>query len=608
VGVATLTLSGFALERAGVRWSSAFAAATILVLWLGAALVGVAVRGRARREPRPPAGAATWAVAGTLVAAVLGALPMIALTGRPDALPQAPDTIFHLGTIMTMVATGDASTLHATAYTAGPGAASYYPAAFHVVATTVVMASGTQAVVAASAVALVTAVLVWPLGVLALAREVLGDHPIVLLTAPVAAVALAPFPTWFMGYGVLWPNLLGQALVAGTLALIVGPVMERRSVVAAVVAVGAVSGVALAHPNALAALLILVGVAALAKASAGVLSARRVRTRLVRAIATLALVGLVVAGWQAATRASPAMQASNPPGPETSWGVAVLDVLFAAARGLDPSWVAGALVLLGSITVLRRGRPWWVAVAWLATSALYVMTAAVDSPDTRVLTWPWYNNAPRLAALVVLPAAVLLVAALLAIDRFVGRALRHASGGGSGRRGAPAATVGVVAVFLVVSGGAHLPARADVLDAAFNPPPEKAWVSERELAALRVIGQDLPVDAVVAANPWRGGQYLYPVSGRRVLFPTEKVRESSPERLRLARSLNDVGTNPKVCAAARKLGVEWALTGGSVVSTGPPGAFTAYRGVDSVGTSYGWERVRIEAPFTLYRRTACADA
>ena len=68
-------------------------------------------------------------------------------------------------------------------------------------------------VVSASSVALVTAGLIWPLGCIFLARTVFGPSRTVTYAAAFGSVAFSAFPFWLMGYGVLWANLLGQALL-----------------------------------------------------------------------------------------------------------------------------------------------------------------------------------------------------------------------------------------------------------------------------------------------------------------------------------------------------------------------------------------------------------
>ena len=131
-------------------------------------------------------------------------------------------------------------------------------------------------------------------------------------------------------------------------------------------------------------------------------------------------------------------------------------------------------------------------------------------------------------------------------------------------------------------------------------------MTDGELRALRVLSRSLPQDAVVAANPWNGGTYLYVVSGRRLLVPTEKTNYPGDVAL-LSLHLDDVGTDPAVCAAARRQHVEWALTGGEPAHPVTAVVLAQYRGVDEVGYSTAWRPVRTAGPYTLYQRTSCAD-
>ncbi len=82
--------------------------------------------------------------------------------------------------------------------------------------------------------------------------------------AGLVSAAFTSFPFILMGWGVLWPNLLGTALLPGVLgpALVavgcVAPVPGLPRRLAVVVTLGAVPGLALAHPNALVSLVLFV--------------------------------------------------------------------------------------------------------------------------------------------------------------------------------------------------------------------------------------------------------------------------------------------------------------------------------------------------------------
>ncbi|HEY7718044.1 MAG TPA: DUF6541 family protein [Pedococcus sp.] len=619
VSVTTISLAGVAAAVAGVDWGPLVLLGTVLALWLLAFGVGrLLPAGR-------PAGTAAGAPAGSpagspvgngdalrlgpLLAGVVPALLLVTLvttwaSGSADAFPQNPDTVFHLSLTRWMVEQGDVSTLHAAGYASESGTG-FYPAAFHAVAASVAELTGATVVSSVTATALVAAGLVWPAGVVLLATRVLGTGLPVTVAAGLSSVAFTAFPFWLLGYGVLWPNLLGQALVpamlAGAAALVLGP----GRVQGAVLVVLGLPGLAIAHPNAL----IAFGLLSLALVIWALLRAAwlvRATPGRAAAAAGSALALVVVAGlaWLAVARVATALRASNPRGPEMDVTTGLLDVLLFAPRQLGYLWVPAVLVLVGCVVVLtRHARHGWLVLGFAAVAVTYFLNVAVDSPTTRLLTWPWYNNSPRLGALVVVPAALLMTAALaFLIDLLARRVLR-------GRDHAPVvATALVAAAYLLVTLGGNVATHRDVLAAYFAQDTRAAWVTDAELAALEDLGRRLPQDAVVAANPYTGSSYLYLVSGRRLLYPSEKAMRPGDLRL-LGRQVDEVGDDAAVCAAARREGVTHVLVGGEPNGAGSTrGATRAYAGFEGVEDSPTFRRVAQASPYTVFEVARCAGS
>jgi len=220
--------------------------------------------GYVRRECPAPRGA-TRANAvrscnvGLAIAAAVVGIVFIPLTQTPEAFPQQPDTIFHLGVVQWMRERGDISSLHAAGFSSASGTG-FYPAAFHGVVATLAQLSGASATVSTSAFVLVVAAVIWPLGAMMLSRVVLGPGPAVVISAAVTSVMFSAFPFWLLGYGVLWPNLLGYALLPTALALVVAAIAPEQGIAlgqrhAVLLLVLALPGFALAHPNVLIALI-----------------------------------------------------------------------------------------------------------------------------------------------------------------------------------------------------------------------------------------------------------------------------------------------------------------------------------------------------------------
>jgi phosphoribosylamine-glycine ligase len=97
------------------------------------------------------------------------------------------------------------------------------------------------------------------------------------------------------------------------------------------------------------------------------------------------------------------------------------------------------------------------------------------------------------------------------------------------------------------------------------------------------------------------------VSGRRLLVPTEKAL-SAGDRTLLAARLDQAGSSPEVCAAARRQHVDYAIVGGEPFAWAGAKRVAKYRGIDRVGSSAAFTEVAHSAPYTLYRLTSCAGA
>src|SRR6185503_5168680 len=248
-------------SAAGVPWGPVPLIAGVLAVWVMAAVLGALIR--RHTPPEEPNRLPVAALVVTAVAAIAVAVVLLPVSHSPEAFPQHPDTIFHLGAAQWMVEHHDASFLHAEAFRRFPGLG-FYPAAFHAMVATVAQLTGASVVVSTSSFVLVIAGVAWPLGCIFLARTLFGSALAVTLSAGVVSVAFSTFPFMLMGYGVLWPTLFGQILLPGALALlaVVLSAADRRSPAltsrfrATVLLLATLPGLALAHVNALVAFLL----------------------------------------------------------------------------------------------------------------------------------------------------------------------------------------------------------------------------------------------------------------------------------------------------------------------------------------------------------------
>lgn len=626
VSTAVVIAGGSVAAPLGVPWGPVPLAVAVGATWLLALVLRLVLRRVVRSTPPPvddgsgedsgarsvadPVGVPRWLLAlatggGLLVAALVVTRVLQGSASTPEFFPQHPDTIFHLGVTQWMATERDVSFQHGMTFSGRPLNLAY-PVGFHAVAATVSLFTGVSAVVAISAFVAVVAGLVWPFGMAVLARTALAPSASAGPVAAVLSVVFIPFPFMLMGFGVLWPNLFGQALLPGALAAAVALThvlggaerSPRATWTLAVALLAAVPGVALGHQSAAIVLVLLGGLALwFATLRRGLAQRRGTRWRWAPLLAVSAAIA-------AATVASlflspPSMVEVGTPGAEMTPAEAWTDVIGFAPRIAEPVELLGYLVLAGVVAVLVwRRRALWAVVAAIAFAALYFETVAIDDPLLRHLSWPWYNNAIRIAAVGVLPAVVVATAVFAGLGRAVAVRTR--------RPWADLLVAGVLLGLVVVPSAAWKDRDVDWLRPYFRPGEARSWASRQELRALRELSRHIPAGAVTAADPWRGGTYLYVVSGRTLFFPTEKTN-TTPETRLVGLSLDDVGTDPEVCRVAREHRIEYAITGGLPFLWGAARSREFYVGVNSVGSSPAWEQVAAAEPYTLYRRVACAE-
>ncbi|MET0190496.1 MAG: DUF6541 family protein, partial [Pseudonocardia sediminis] len=568
----------------------------------------------AAARARASAGRAPWlvgaaATAGAAAAAVLGWLTVVHGFGPVDGLSQTYDAVFHYSAVAEILGTGNASSLHIGTLTNPALSTALYPAAWHdLVSLTALSVPGAGVPVATNATALAVAVVVFPMSSLFLVRQVAGPSVGAALATPVLAVGFTAFPWALMSFGVLWPNLLGVALLPAALAAVVTLFgLAKDSQLgrpgAAVVLVIAVPTLALAHPNSVFSLVALAlfptvwWVAGLIR--------RRLFTRSFW-VPLLALAGSVAVVWTVVwvMVASPLLAGvrSFDWGAFSEPGEAVFDVAFGATNNRPESWTVSVLVLVGIVFALRRTSTSWLVPAHLLSGFLYVQAAASETTFAAAITGAWYNDSYRLAAMVPVTGVALAVVGTLGLAGLARRAV--AALPVPSPKILPGLLAGALLVVAVVaSGGMSENTHAKVLAGPYqNPGSELLAPGQREF--LQQVGDLLPADAVVAANPFTGSVLLYPLTGREVLFP-HMTGAWTPDQKTLAAHLRDVTTDPTVCPAVLATGTGYVIDGPTTFWPWN-GAARSYPGLQDISPVPGFELMADDGVNALYRITACS--
>jgi hypothetical protein len=599
ISIAVVASTAVAAQLAGLKWSVPLVLVAALVVAALAGLLAFLLRRTGLLAALPdPRRLTLIAAIGLLPAFLLAALAVMPAVGPPDAISQVYDTPFHYNALAHIRDSLDASslTLHALGDPETPGM--FYPAAWHDLASLVMFSTGQSIPVTANVFCAVITVAVWPVSCLLLVRQLFGRNTGALAVTGVISIAFPAFPWDFFGWGVLWPNLLGMAVAPAIFALVLtvtGWVKDDclgrgRAWLLLAIAVGAAG---LAHPNVLFSLIVL---SLFPAGAAVVVRARGLPRR--RAIIECAVFAVVVLGawlWSATTPVFANVRDWKWNPYETP-AQAVGEVLLNATNLREALWLLSAVVVAGALTVRRFPAMRWLLAGHLVAGFLYVLAAALNRPDTHLLTGYWYNDAHRLAAMLPITGVPLAVAGILLLAGKIKPLLR------SERVAVPALAVGLTAVLLILTGGMYPADREGRIVVTYPRDETYKLVTNRMRAFYDRIAREIPEDTRVAGNPFDGSVMLWALTDREVLY-SHFLKEESPGEEYLARHMDDAATDPKVCDLARRYRVEYVLIGRNdkKLAAVPP-----YQGIGRVPRAKeGFELVDSAGGTRLYRITAC---
>ena len=620
---ALVAVSAIVLGKTGIPWSlisfvpvaAVMVAAAAGLMWL----VG-------RRWPA--LASASWPgndvpVAWPVVGAVLGGFLVLHMTEDmvygPEAFSQSLDNSFHMNAIRWIQEHGDASSLTLGAVAAANQEPTFYPAGWHDFVSLIYSTTGTSIATATIVTVLLAAGILWPCSLVALSLSIPKLRRLQALAIPAMICGFAAFPGLLLRWGVLFPNLLGYALLPSFVALMVYlvQVMVRREYSASLslglASLVGLAGLALVHPNAVvsaaafAVPLLLAGVT-------WVVHSRELTSR--QKWVRSALLGLVILGCVGAWWfLRPGASASNTWEPMLTEGEALYQFLFLGLENanqlrdrFNPSYLAGFLALWGAGYLLYKRRNLWLIASWVLIGYLWIVSASVPRGEFRLLmVAPWYTDHFRLAALVVFPSVILagiglggFVEGLLTwVVRRVPRAARLK---------VATAGIGVATVLVLVIAGlsSRVPSVQEATLAVsqeYRVTPTSVVLNQDEMNVINEIPKIVPKGDVIVNNPWDGSAYIYALADRH-LTGYHFEFETSPKYSAIMHNLKDARTNPEVCREVNKYKAHWYVHLENQLNFGPD-AQKNYDGlVAAIGTDV-LTPVYSSGPMTLYRISAC---
>lgn len=610
LSVGSMVVAAVVAGKAG--WSWGFAPYLVLSLVFILVMAAVSFLLRNRRSPNLRA-ASRWTVPGAGVLGVaLAACVIIAQLEKsiihPEAISQSFDNIFHLNAIRWIQQTGNASSLSLGAMTTSDGSDAFYPAGWHDLVSLVFSVFPDSVPLAVNATTLVVGAFVWPMSILALALTLKPGDRIFAAAAGGLSGAMVAFPGLLLKWGILYPNLLGYAVLPAFLAVLVWTVrmISRRDgrawwpVVPTLLVTTA--GIVLAHPNALtsAALLILpLVLAQLERTLAGRSATPRLVPAILLALAALACVGI---WWKVR------------PAPETStWApkYSAIDAIGQfASNGFNlnvPEWAISGLVLAGIFWALRTKNHRWIVISWLLLGWIWVVVASQPiGPYRLLMVGPWYADDIRLAALTAIPVIALASFGVSYLVRIAVFALRHVGVPQRGLVRAMTAAGLVIALASAITLGKAEPMAkaADSTAHEFKVNDGSILITSDEQKVLDHVDDYVPKDETIIVNPWEGSAVAYALEDRNVT--TKHSLSAQPKRYdTILQHLNDAKTDPRVCQEVRDQKALWYLKFDDTLNLGA-GSKGMYKGLDGVEAEGIVTPVYTSGSVGLYKVTACS--
>jgi hypothetical protein len=514
---------------------------------------------------------------------------LLAGIGRPDHPSQLYDGLFHLNAVEFIAATGDASPLHMTMATPNLET-SFYPTLWHALVSLVLPAAG-SVVAATNVTTLAVVALVWPVALATLTAVAFPQHARAALWAPLLGFGISVFPLGFLNWGVLYPNLLGTALIPVLLAAVLlafAPAAGwTRRTLRILIVLAIVGSTGFAHPSALLGAVALLVPYLLWRAWRLAVSGGR-RTRVLLGVAVvIGLIALTVVWLEANVTTHEWL-------PRLTISQALGEVAFLNPVNRSTGLLLGPLAALG-IWRLAKERMWWVLWSYAVSVGLYLVASWLPVLWLRsAVVGLWYDDTTRVAALLAMwgiPFAA--IGATVVGDWLAGlwRARRRAL------------ALAIMAVVALAAATHLLAIRNDLgymRDVSFRFDAQSQGLSPDEAQLFERAAEELPEGSLVIGDPLTGAGLLFAYTGDDVVFPHVTGRYGRDASV-LARYFVDGG--PEVCDAAERLGVTHAMDFGDTVLY--QNHYTTYDGLHDLDDSPILTEVDRVGDAVLYEITGC---
>ena len=560
-----------------------------------------------------------WPVIGAVLGGFLTLHATEDMVFGPEAFSQTLDNSYHMNAIRWIQEHGDASSLTMGAVSAADQQPAFYPAGWHDFVYLIYNTTGTSIATATIVMILLVAGIIWPCSLVAMCLSIPHLRRLQALAIPALTCGFFAFPGLLLFWGVLFPNLLGYALLPAFVALLSHMIqlLARREYsfvlsLSLTILVG-LGGLALVHPNAV----VSAAVFAVPMLLGGVVQVLRTRgastrERLVGTGVLVALIAGCVAAWSVLR---PSQEASELWTSIMSEGEAVYQFLFLGLENANPlggnfapAYLVGFLALWGVGYLLYKRRNLWLIGSWMLVGYMWIVAASVPRGDFRLLmVGPWYTDHFRLAALVVFPSVLLAGIGLGGAVEGLFVRIMHYIPREKHAKVAPAMMGAAMVLVLAVAGlSSRTPAMHDAtLEVAkrYQVTPTSDILNQDEMNVINEIPKIVPKGDTIVNNPWDGSAYIYALADRH-LTSYHFEFQTSPKYAAILNDLKDARTNPEVCREVNEYKAHWYVHLENQGNFGPSEQKN-YAGLVAAIDSDVLTPVYSSGPMTLYRISAC---
>lgn len=508
------------------------------------------------------------------VGLVAGIYVFLMPLSTPDCSPATFDDATHIAIVRSFVESGDYSSLGVNYEYDLPLApeSHYYPAAFHLIAASVISITGVPILVGINAGLFICCSFFYTTGCLFLVNVLFGGNKWYLLSGAFLAVAFVAFPWHLLEFGRLMSNLMAFAFVPAMFALMLelfgnGVPWLVRFKAAAVLLMG-IALTLFTQPNASFTLLVF----------SFPYVAYRIWQQPVKSqlLCAAAIKLLRVAAFIAAVVVFLAVCFVLPPfydvthfrwDSKTSVLQAIVNVLLQGTWLGPCSPVLGVLVLVGCVyCIWKRKDLWWLVAVFAIVAVMYVVAASVDGRLKNYLSGFWYTDLHRISSMVAMISYPIGVAILgMTWERFANhfgsKPMIYSLGF--------AANLALLSILLLPSftlpNGVYVEtpfgSQRGLIRGYYSVDygdEDNVFTAEERDFVRRA--SEITGDSLVMNMPIDGSMFAYQLDGMKTAYRyyLDMMDERTSYRL-LQRNLDGIADDPSVRRAVDNLGVEYVL-------------------------------------------------